>query len=111
MVTQSLQGAVTILSVGSTLDGEEGGELLEQTDAIPRVGRTQLVVDLNACPLVDSAGCESLLDVYDAVNDRDGAVLLAGASPLVSDIFLATGVDRFFESFDGVNEAVRSFTR
>lgn len=111
MITQTSQGAVTVLSLNATLDAELGATLVDRVEELPRGGRPQLVVEISGVGLVDSAGCEALLDARDRVASVGGAAHLAGASPLCRDIFSATGVDEVFEVFDTVNEAVASFAR
>lgn len=111
MVVTSKQGAVTIFAVESTLNAESGDELRTAADNLPRLGRPQIVIDLSQTPLIDSAGCEALLDVRDAAVDIGGACCLAAAAPLCADILAVAGLDEQFAIFNGTNEAVASFAR
>lgn len=111
MIKTSKQGAVSVLAIDTTLNAEAGDSLRDAADALPRVGRPQLVIDLAGAPLIDSAGCEALLDVRDAVADIGGACCLAGVAPLCRDILWAAGLDQEFDLYDGAKEAVASFAR
>ncbi|MEO1497066.1 MAG: STAS domain-containing protein [Planctomycetota bacterium] len=111
MILSSKQGAVTVLSVDVTLDADAGDQLRAAVRGIPRVGRPQLVIDLSQSQLIDSAGCEALLDARDEVLDVGGDCVLAGASPLCADILAIAGLDEQLATFHGANEAVASFAR
>lgn len=111
MIKESQQGAVRILAVEGALNEEEGGRLCESVAACPAGGRPQLVLDLSDTPLIDSAGCEALLDTRDAVVGVGGAAHLAGLSPLCLDVLAATGLNRYFQSYEGVQQAVAQFAR
>jgi len=111
VIKESHQGAVRILAVEGALNAEEGERLLELLKAAPVQGRPQLVLDLAESPLIDSAGCEALLDARDTIVGVGGGAHLAGASPLCRDVLLATGVDRYFQTFDGVQQAVAQFAK
>lgn len=111
MIKTSSQGAVQVFAVEGPLNAEEAERLGEAIAAVPRAGRPQWVIDLAEVPLIDSAGCESLLDARDAAVAVGGGVCLAGLTPLCGDILLATGVIRYFQAFEGVKQAVGQFSR
>ena len=111
MVKQTTQGAVTILALDTPVDAEAGAQLLERVTTAPRGGRPQFVIDLSASALIDSAGCEALLDLRDTATSVGGAAHLACAGPLCEDILVATGLFECFQIHETVNEAVASFAR
>lgn len=111
MVKSTTQGAVQVFTVEGPLNAEEAERLLDAIEATPQAGRPQWVLDLGDVPLMDSAGCEALLDTRDAAVSVGGAIHLAAVSPLCRDILVATGVERYFQSFDGINQAIAQFAR
>ena len=111
MIKTSQQGAVQVFAVEGPLNHESAEEFKDAIAAAPRVGRPQWVVDLAEAPLIDSAGCEALLDARDAAAAIGGAVHVAGLSPLCQDVLIATGVNRYFQAFEGVNQAVAQYSR
>ena len=111
MITQTSQGAVTILSLDMPLDADIAETLVDRVTELPRGGRPQLVIDMMSVPLLDSAGCEALLDIQDHVSAIGGAAHIASLGPLCQDILTATGVEKSFRLFDGVNEAVATFAK
>lgn len=111
MIKKSQEGAVSVLAIEGPLNEEEAGLLRDGVEALPQLGRPQLVIDLAEVPLIDSRGCEALLDIRDAVTADGGAAHLSGVSPLCQDILEATGVLRFFRVFDAKNQAVAQYAR
>lgn len=111
MIKESCQGAVTILTVDTPLNGETGPTLVDRVVKLPRGGRPQVVLDLATVPLLDSLGCEALLDTHDLLAEVGGDAKLAGPAPLVRDILNATGVADAFEVLDTVNEAIAAFAK
>ena len=111
MIKTSTQGAVQVFSVEGPLNAEEAERFSHAVSAAPRAGRPQWVIDLAETPLIDSAGCESLLDARDAAVAIGGGVHLAALSPLCRDILTVTGVIRYFQTFEGVKQAVGQFSR
>jgi anti-anti-sigma factor len=111
VVKTSTQGAVLVFTIDGPLNLEEAGRLREAVATAPRVGRPQWVIDLAETPLIDSAGCEALLDARDSVVTVGGGVYLAALSPLCRDILIVTGAIRYFQVFEGVKQAVGQFSR
>ncbi|TWT98084.1 STAS domain protein [Botrimarina colliarenosi] len=111
MIKCSTQGAVQVFAIEGPLLTETAERLLSAVEECPRVGRPQWVVDLAEVPLIDSTGCEALLDTRDAATKVGGAVHLAGLNPLCNDILSATGVGRYFPKFEAVKQAVGHFSR
>ena len=109
MIKSQLQGAVSVLAIEGPLNAEEGDRLRERIGSMPRAGRPQVVIDLAEVPMIDSAGCEALLDARDSVTADGGAVHLAGVSPLCHDILEATALLRFFRVFDAEKQAIAQF--
>ncbi|MEQ8847525.1 STAS domain-containing protein [Botrimarina sp.] len=105
------QGAVDVVGVDAPLTAESGGELLAAYDDAREPGRPQWVLDLAETPLIDSAGCEALLDLRDRALGAGGVVCLAGVSPLCHDVLLATGLDAQFPVFQSTKSAVAYFAK
>ena len=71
--------------------------------------KPQLVLDCAAVLQIDSAGIELLLRCMEKAMRHDGDIKLAAVSPEAAVILRLTRVDRVFEIFDTVAEAVTSF--
>jgi anti-sigma B factor antagonist len=53
-------------------------------------GVTRLVLDLTACPYVDSAGLGTLLHTFGLLSERHGQLRLCGANQRIEDLILMT---------------------
>ncbi len=111
MITQTTQGSVTIFTLDMPLDTDIAETLVDRVTELPRGGRPQIVFDMAGAPLMDSAGCEALLDIQDHVSGVGGVAHLASLGPLCKDILTATRVSESFRLFDGVNQAIASFAK
>lgn len=76
---------------------------------LARTDQPRIVLDLSAVKDFDSTSIETLLHCLSAVVRADGELKLAALSPEAAIILGMTRVDRFFEIFSTVEEAVHSF--
>lgn len=111
MFEQSKQGTVNVIRADNPVNGEYVDTLRAILERHAEVGQPSVVFDMQAVPLVDSAGLELLLDTRDMYRKRGGTLKLASANPLCLEILNVTGVGRLFEMFNSANAAVGSFGR
>lgn len=79
--------------------------------AFQSVPRAAIVLDLEGTEMIDSAGLELLLDLQDSLRERGGELKIATSNHVNRKILEITRLDREFEVFDAVLDAVRSFQR
>ncbi len=60
-------------------------------------GAKKVVIDLSPVTYIDSAAIGCLMDVYRLLNDRGGALRLAGLQPRVETMISMTGVHKIIE--------------
>lgn len=111
MFQQTNFGAVTVVAMNEPLTlttTEELGEFMENASS---QGQPLSVFDMSHVPLMDSNGLETLLNLKDHFEHRGGRLKIAAPVPLCREILRITGVEKHFEIFDGVSDAVRSFVR
>lgn len=83
--------------------------LCREIVALARVDWPCLVFDFSNVRELDRAGVEVLLLTMEEAIKRNGDLKLAAVPPQVAVILELTRVDRLFETFDTVAEAVESF--
>jgi hypothetical protein len=71
--------------------------------------KPRVVFDCSEVRQLDSAGAELLLRCMEEVMKQDGDLKLASVSPQASVILKLTRIDRVFEIFESVSDAVVSF--
>ena len=97
------------MQLPTRLNLSEAREFLPEVMSVLRNDRPHLVFDFSDVQQIDSAGVEMLLKCLERVMSLDGDLKLAAMSPQASVILELTRVDRLFEIFASVDEAVGSF--
>jgi len=103
------QGVVNVISGDDPLNADSLSDVTRLLDECIAEGQPRIVIDLQSIPLIDSAGLELLLDVYDQCARRGGALCLAGPNDLCHDILRITGVAERSEIYEDALSAVGSF--
>src|SRR6478609_1089223 len=111
MFIHKQQGAVDIIGGGDRISGEHVAELSAALETRLGHGQPQIVLDLQSVALIDSSGLELLLDFQEKCQRMGGAMKLANANALCSEVLKATGVGARFEMFRDTGGAVRSFVQ
>lgn len=88
------------------LDAHNSNELKERILRTLEEGGRRLVVDLSAVTFIDSSGLGALLSGYKNANQRSGSFVLSGLQPRVRSMFDLTRLNRVFEIYPGLEEAL-----
>ena len=76
---------------------------------MPLIGpNSLLVLDMEQCDYISSAGLRVMLMVAKMLANKKGKVALAGLSEEIYDVMEMTGFAHFFEIYDTVSEAVEA---
>jgi anti-sigma B factor antagonist len=88
------------------LDAHNSGELKEQILKSLQEGARHVVVDLDDVKFIDSSGLGALLSGYKNANQRSGTLVLSGLQPRVLSMFELTRLNRVFEIYPRLQDAV-----
>jgi anti-anti-sigma factor len=102
-------GAVMVVHTPEELTSDTTSSFLDALTQPIEQGRTQLVLEMEHTEGFDSEGLESLLDLQDKLRDLKGNVKICGLGDPGRKIFELTRLDRRFDIFDSVIDAVASF--
>jgi anti-sigma B factor antagonist len=92
LIDDELDGRPVLVVVGE-LDLFTGPELRRRAlERVEAAGGGDLVLDMSACPLVDSAGCAALLAVTRGVRARGGRLIIAGPTEGPARVFEMMGL-------------------
>lgn len=105
----SIGKQVFVKRLPERLDLRQVSSFQHEMDAHLSADKPQLVLDCSAVRQIDSAGIDMLLRCMEKAMRQDGDVKLAAVSPEAGVILRLTRVDRVFEIYDTVSEAVTSF--
>jgi anti-sigma B factor antagonist len=72
-------------------------------------GTRKLIIDLSAVTYIDSASIGCLMDIHRLLQDKSGAVKLAGLQPRVETMISMTGVHKIIEIHREEAEALGAF--
>lgn len=107
-VTQSQQGAVTVLRIKGPMTAEGLGLFGTMVAECIAANLLKVVLDVEEVPFIDSAGLEKIQSVVSDLGKRGGDVRIASANEVCTDIFQATRMDSFFQTYEDRESAVRS---
>jgi anti-sigma B factor antagonist len=100
---------VLVMQLPTRLNLSEAREFLPEVMCVLKNDRPHVVFDFSEVEQIDSAGVEMLLKCLERVMSLDGDLKLAALTPQASVILELTRVDRLFEIFATVDDAVESF--
>lgn len=101
------EGKVTMVRLSGDLDATTGPQLTEELDRLWSDGRRQFVLDLEGVPFIDSAGLSALVRLFKRVRSQAGRLGLASLQPPVRRVFELTRLERSFDVYPDVAEALR----
>jgi anti-anti-sigma factor len=89
---------VCVLTIDGDFSGDDTAELRELVDGRAASGqRMELVIDLEKCPYMDSAGLESLLYARRRCEESEGHLSLANLDANCRKVLEITRLTRHFE--------------
>ncbi len=95
-----------VVAVNGEIDLSCSSEFQEELLALLKDKPARIVVDLSAVPHMDSSGIASLVKLLGRSRKASVPVRLAGLQKRVQSLFEITRLDRVFEIFPGVKEAL-----
>jgi anti-sigma B factor antagonist len=97
---------VTIVHVGGEIDVYTAPVLRERLDEHISEGRHHLVVDLEDVSFMDSTGLGVLVGRLKLVRVSNGTLQLVCSSERILKVFSITGLDKVFQIFASVDDAL-----
>jgi anti-sigma B factor antagonist len=97
---------VTLVRLSGDLDATGGPPLTAELDRLWSDGRRQFVLDLEGVPFIDSGGLSALVRLFKRVRSQGGGLGLASLQLPVRRVFELTRLDRAFDVYPNVAEAL-----
>ena len=111
-IDERVIGSVTILDVvGRLVIDAPAQHLKDKINSLIAQQRTQIVVNLEHVPYIDSGGLGQLVASYGSIVKSGGALKLLCVNSRNHDLLSITRLVTLFESFDSETEAVQSFSQ
>jgi len=100
---------ISIISVKGYVDTTTSAELEESLKRLLKKGRYNIVIDLEGVNYISSAGWGIFISEIKEIRENGGDLKLAAMIPDVYEVFELLEFQTILESYDSVEEAVRSF--
>ncbi|GMV98351.1 MAG: STAS domain-containing protein [Phycisphaerae bacterium] len=108
-LTTREQNDVTVIGLAGDLTHECAGRFHEAVDKAFSQGRRDFIIDLKQLGGIDSAGLEAFTATQRRCEEQLGMVRFCSPDAAVRKIFEMTRLDRTFEVYDQLEEALASF--
>ena len=96
----------TVISVGGEIDVYTAPKLREKLISLVEAGSYQLIVDMEGVEFLDSTGLGVLVGGLKRVRAHDGWIDLVCTQGRILRIFKITGLNKVFNIYDTVPEAI-----
>jgi anti-anti-sigma factor len=109
MTTMANGSPVAVKQLPETLSVQQGRAFFRELESCLNSDRPRIVLDGSKLQHLDSAGIHVLLRCLEEAMKRNGDVKLAALPTRTASTLELTGVNRLFELFDTIADAVHSF--
>ena len=109
-IKETKQGDITVLTLsGKMMNGPESIHLHPYVKGLIEKDQKRIVVDMGKVKWFSSTGLGSLLATYTSLRNVNGDLRIARPTRKIYSVFMATQLTKIFQSYDTVEEAVKSF--
>lgn len=106
-----MQGDVAIINLkGKLMGGPETQSIHEKVKELVENGVKKVVIDLGKVKWMNSSGLGALMGAMTTLRNAGGDLKLANVTDKVQSLFMITKLITIFETYNSVEEAVKSFT-
>jgi anti-sigma B factor antagonist len=109
-ISERETGSVMVLDLSGKITLGDGDTLLkDKLHSLLHQGKKKVLLNLADVSYVDSAGLGALVSAYTTVTREGGSLKLANITRKLQDLLSITKLLTVFETFDSVDEALRSY--
>jgi len=101
--------AVVLELKGNVMGGDDTKEFNEVLHKLIDAGKTRIVLDLGGVKFMNSSGLGMLIGGLTTMKKAEGHLKLAKVTEKIESLLIITKLIKIFESFDSVDDAVKSF--
>ena len=102
--------AVVIELKGNVMGGPEAQEFSDELKKLLQDGKKNVVVDLGEVKFMNSSGLGMMISGLTTVKNAGGHLKLANVTEKIHSLLMITKLITIFETFDSLDDAVKSFT-
>jgi len=108
-ITTETFGNVLVVHAPEELTEEAASQFLDAFDTPIEAGQVNVVLEMDRSEAFDSTGLNTLLDLQDKLREQGGNLTVCGLGDPGRKIFEVTRLDKRFDIFDSIIDAVASF--
>ena len=108
-ITERSEDDKTIFTLEGRADTQGAIDMDLALQAAVADGKHQMILELSALRYISSAGLRTLADVLTRNKEAGGDLKLVALNPKVKRVFQIVGFDKFFSTYDTLNEAIADF--
>lgn len=94
---------------GNVMGGPEAAEFSETLKKLMGDGKKNLIIDLSEVKFMNSSGLGMLISGLTTVKNGGGVLKLANVTDKIQSLLMITKLITIFETFESVDDAVKSF--
>jgi anti-sigma B factor antagonist len=102
---------VRLLALDGGLDHTNADDFADRMDRVLEGGARHVVLDLSQCTYVSSWGLGALVRAHHRFHERDGRLAFADLQNAIATVLRISHLDRLFDLYPTVEEALSSFRR
>lgn len=102
--------AVVIELKGNVMGGDDTKEFTETLHKLIEEGKNNIIVDLSAVKFMNSSGLGMLISGLTTMKRANGNLKLANVTDKIESLLIITKLITIFESYESVEEAVKSLS-
>ncbi len=103
--------AVIMELKGNVMGGEETKEFNDMLHKYIEGDKKNIILDLSAVKFMNSSGLGMLISGLTTMKKAGGSLKLAGTTEKIQSLLIITKLITIFESFDSVDEALKTFQK
>lgn len=108
-IASEKKGNIVVLNVEGDIEFDDSIQLNETFAAVIKKDGAQIVLNLKDCNYIDSSGLGALVEGLKATQKAGGDLRLTNLNEDFKEILMMTRIIKYFQIFDAVDDAVKSF--
>lgn len=104
-VETSIDNGVHVFKIDGDVDMKNSRQLREKLQVSLKSRPKGVLIDLGACPYIDSSGIATLVEALQSLRSWSGKMAISRPSQRVKDIFEIAHLDGIFPMFGSLEEA------
>lgn len=110
-IKEEMKAGVSILEIkGKLMGGPETTEIHTRVKELVANGVKKVIIDLGKVSWMNSTGLGALMSSLTTMRNAEGELKITRATEKVKSLFMVTKLITIFDSYDSVEDALRSFS-